>query len=316
MTTSTSVHPSVATAFGRLVDYAGLFPPAKLAMEPAVAEYDVARGGTHVWMLGRFIVPASRIDELLAAAVGRRPIALSVIVDADLEPRQWLGSVEAVLDRLATLRTSGAAVVEALEVPLPRLLAARDSYDAPIGQFTMLAGRYGLRDLPLYIEPPRDDRWRALLPGTMMALARARCGAKLRCGGVVAQAFPSIEDVAAFIHTAVAERVPFKATAGLHHPVRHLNEPTGFVMHGFLNLLAAAAVAHRVTSGELESIVAEEDAGAFGFDERSFHWRNEYASMEELCTAREHRFVGYGSCSFSEPVDDLTQLSILPTSGA
>lgn len=41
------------------VDYAGLFPPAKLDMETAVRNYASYQEGEHSWALGRFIVPVS-----------------------------------------------------------------------------------------------------------------------------------------------------------------------------------------------------------------------------------------------------------------
>ena len=45
---------------------------------------------------------------------------------------------------------------------------------------------------------------------------------------------------------------PFKATAGLHHPVRRGEE------HGFLNLLAAATA----PLGRIDEVLAEEDGSA------------------------------------------------------
>ncbi len=124
--------------------------------------------------------------------------------------------------------------------------------------------------------------------------------------------FPALAEVASFIAAARSENVPFKATAGLHHPVRHLDPVTGFMQHGFLNLLAAAALARRVTGGTLEQIVAEEDASAFAFDDDAFSWRAERIGVAELERARREGFVAYGSCSFSEPVDDLIALGMLP----
>ena len=47
-----------------MVDYAGLFPPAQLPLEKAVREYAVHLGGAEAWMLGRFIIPAQRLEEL------------------------------------------------------------------------------------------------------------------------------------------------------------------------------------------------------------------------------------------------------------
>ena len=115
-----------------------------------------------------------------------------------------------------------------------------------------------------------------------------------------------------FVVAAAAERVPFKATAGLHHPVRHLNAPSGFTMHGFLNLLCASTFAGRADTATLRSIVADESPASFTLNQDGLAWRDLRASDEEIAAARQHGFVAYGSCSFSEPVEDLTNLSMLP----
>ncbi len=137
-------------------------------------------------------------------------------------------------------------------------------------------------------------------------------GAKIRCGGVTADAFPPVEAVAAFVAACRDASVPFKATAGLHHPIRHVDAATGFPMHGFLNLLAAAvfAWADGVGEAELAALLAEEDPRAFAVSPEGLAARGRFAGVDEITAAREW-FVGYGSCSFSEPVEDLQALGVL-----
>src|SRR5712692_2981712 len=55
---------------------------------------------------------------------------------------------------------------------------------------------------------------------------RAGCFAKLRTGGVKPEMIPAVGDVAAFIAACAERRLAFKATAGLHHPVRALHPLT------------------------------------------------------------------------------------------
>lgn len=311
MSVSNELRGSVRVAFEALIDYAGLFPPAKLAMAQAVDAYMPAQKGPQAWMLGRFIVPASRIGELRGAA-----LPLCVILDVELDPRGWFGAAGTALGELAGLRERDPSLrIEALEVPLAPLLTRRETFDASIGQLGALLDRAGFGDLPAYVELPAGSAAGELLAGAMAALARARLGAKLRCGGVTADAFPSVEAVAAFIASAAVAGVPFKATAGLHHPVRHYNAPSGFTMHGFLNVLAAATFAPRVDFERLTAIVAEEDPAAFGFDAQAFSWRDERADIAELQRTRGRAFAAYGSCSFSEPVEDLVALGILERNG-
>src|SRR3981189_1523885 len=47
-----------------LIDYAGLFPPASLAMPTSVANYDAYSRSEWSWILGRFIVPVAGLAEL------------------------------------------------------------------------------------------------------------------------------------------------------------------------------------------------------------------------------------------------------------
>jgi hypothetical protein len=311
MTTSTNALPAVRTALSHLIDYAGLFPPAKLAVRPALDEFRAACAGPAAWMLGRFIVQTTRLDELRDAAAGER-FALSAIVDAGSDSRTWFAAAQRLADKLAVARRSDAALdIACLEVPLPALASRRETYDAAIGQFAALAERYGLRDLPIYVEVPRDARFLEHLAGTMAALARHRLGAKIRCGGVTPEAFPSVAEVAAFVGAARVEGVPFKATAGLHHPLRHVDAATGFHMHGFLNVLAASVFAGKSGADELEQVVGLEDAAAVRFSDAGLQWGKRTASIEEIAAAREHGFVAYGSCSFSEPVEDLISMQLL-----
>jgi hypothetical protein len=298
MSTST-LQPAVRVAFDRLIDYAGLFPPAKFDMAPALAEYEASRNGPYAWMLGRFIVPASRIEELLSHA-GASQIPLSVIVDAGTDARAWFGKSAELLERLHGYRQQESRIsIEALEVPLPPLLSKRETYEAAIGQFVMLAQRHELRELPAYVEIPRDERFGESIVPTMSAFARYGVGAKVRCGGLIGSAVPSPEELATFLSASGDAGVPFKATAGLHHPVRHFNESSGFTMHGFLNILAAAAQ-RNAPEAALAEIIAREDESDFAA-----------LGVDALKRARA-AFIAYGSCSFSEPVEDLIALSILP----
>lgn len=305
MSTSLALRRSAHTAFKSLIDYAGLFPPAALDMRGALDEYAAAREGPHAWMLGRFIVPISRIGEMGGRS---REFPLSVLVNVTLAPDadsgRWVELAGEALAAVARERESGARI-ESLEVSIPPPRWQRETVDAPLGQLGAVLERENLRDIATYAELPRGA-----VPSA--AAKRARLGVKLRCGGLDASAFPSVETVATFVAAANAEALPFKATAGLHHPVRHLDAATGFTMHGFLNLIAAGAFAPRADEATLAAIVAEEDPSAFTFEDAAFTWRDLRCEVDDLRAMRRSSFVGYGSCSFSEPVDDLTALGILP----
>jgi hypothetical protein len=303
MTASTAPFPSARAALGALVDYAGLFPPAALSLAEAVSEYGSERGGPHAWMLGRFIIGAEQLAHS-ADAVGL-PIAAIVEPDA------------ASLGRAGELRARGARI-ESLEIPIGKAVSPfrdRLSPDEVLDvmgalETDLVAAR--LRDLPACVEIPWTPPWIDALSATFDALARFGLGAKMRCGGVTAQAFPSVEQVAGFIAEAGRTGVPFKATAGLHHPIRHRDAATGFTMHGFLNVLVAAALAESLERAAVAAIVAEEEPRAFTFAHDAIVWRDQRVDLTAIAHARRNAFVGFGSCSFREPVEDLIALGVLP----
>jgi hypothetical protein len=251
-------------ALERLIDDAGLFPPARKPMERAVADHRGARAGAHAWMLGRFLCPAARLGEL--AAAGADPEwRLGAIGDGD-GPRvaayDGPGSVDAI-----ELRWAGA-------VP-----------EAPPG-------------VDLFLEAPAS---------ALDAIAAdGRAGAKIRCGGLTADAFPSDDAVAEFIAGCVRLDLRFKATAGLHHPFRTRDEEIGVLQHGFVNLLAATAL----PDADTVAIIGEPDPGAFELSASGLHWRDRVADAEALARARR-LFTAYGSCSFDEPVADLVAHGVL-----
>lgn len=289
----------------KLIDYAGLFPPANLSMEQSIEEYQAARRSDYGWILGRFICPASRLADLQAGVSSTFP--LSVILETPTEARAWFNAARSAVASLQSLLPA------CLELRLPEPIALRETFGANIAQLAALLSNAGLRDVPTFVEFPRTARWSELLSGGIGSLSRAKMGAKIRCGGITEDAFPSCDEIAHFIAACKEYGVPFKATAGLHHPVRHRDPASGFLMHGFVNVSAAAVFAERpdFAHDQLVSILAEQDAAAFSLAEGEFHWRGYGADTSAISAARNALFTAYGSCSFTEPITDLQSLGML-----
>lgn len=311
---------SGARAFlGGLVDYAGLFPPAALALEPAAAEYARHRAGAGAWMLGRFVVPVARLEELAAALaarptlVGGGPWPLAVLAGApDLD-----AALAALPDQAGTIvaceqARPGDLSVDGLELPLP---------PGP-GAAAALAGALadeGLGGRDVWFEVGADVG--AALDGIAGAAAAwagpgadfPRLGAKLRCGGVTVEAFPSLGRIAAVISGCAERGLPLKFTAGLHHPVRHRATDPPVMMHGFLNVVGAALLAldGRADPSVLAGCLEETDAAAFALDQAGFAWRGHAVAAAAVARARAGALGGFGSCSFDEPRQDLAALGLL-----
>jgi len=119
-------------------------------------------------------------------------------------------------------------------------------------------------------------------------------------------ATPSSQSLAEFLCAAAARRLPFKATAGLHHPIRTST------MHGFLNVFAGATLAwHGMDRNALTSLLNETDPKAFDFQNDGLRWRDWRASTAEVAQARREFAHSFGSCSFDEPIGDLRTLGLM-----
>jgi hypothetical protein len=285
-----------------LVDYAGLFPPAALSMDQAVAEYAAWRRSPEAWMLGRFVLPAGRLVELSRAKGAHlpepgagEPWRLSALLGGDVHG-------DSALVAAFNASSAGRAVVDAVE------LKAGSPEEAEVALGALPPG------LAAFVEVPLDGDLEPLL-----AVLKARgARAKARTGGVVPEAIPRPAEVARFIAACAAAGVPWKATAGLHHPVRaeHAltyagDSPRG-VMHGFLNVFAAGALARAgATPDDLEAVLREQDPSALRFGGDALAWRHLRASVDDVREARRSFATSFGSCSFAEPVAGLRSLGVL-----
>jgi hypothetical protein len=149
-------------------------------------------------------------------------------------------------------------------------------------------------------------------------LARQGGKAKIRTGGITAEAIPRSPDVVRFIAAASRANVPFKATAGLHHAMRGVypltykaNSPLA-PMHGFINLFIAAALLRAgVAETEAQAALDESDPAAFQFGPGSVRWKERRLPIEQIRSTRGQFALSFGSCSFQEPLQDLQALRLL-----
>ena len=289
-----------------LVDYAGLFPPASEDMRDALENYAAYRAGDDRSALGRFIVPASRLKELedsgrglMPRDAGEEPWRLSVLVAGDVSS----AAEEMVMfnRRHQSGSQDGHAVIDVAELKAGTIDdVARQRAQLPVS-FT-----------PYFEIPITGD----VVP-LVKAIARAGARAKVRTGGVTPESIPPADQVIAFIAACRREGVPFKATAGLHHPIRGTYKltyqpasPVG-KMYGFLNVFVASALVYAGESAESGIAVLEEsDPSAFAFEDDAIVWRDRRISAEQIEASRRHFAISFGSCSFREPIDELAPLSL------
>lgn len=283
--------------FKGLVEYAGLFPPASRTMAGAAAEYAEHRLGADREGLGRFVVAASRLEELAdtVAILPEPPTSVSpwaLAVVLGVNARADLVMVNAFT---ADPRHAGLAV-EALELKVTNP-----------GEVAILAEAMPAGSAVFYEMPLADG-----MADIVAAIAEAGGYAKVRTGGVTPDAFPATDALTRFLLAVVRHHLPFKATAGLHHPFRgsfpltYEPDAAHHVMHGFMNLLLATAELVGGGDGETaQAILEEDDADAFVPTTGGWCWRDRHYPDALLTTVRARHFLNFGSCSFREPMESL-----------
>lgn len=294
---------AVRVLFEGIVDYAGLFPPAALSMPVAVRNYAHYRASGAGWMLGRFVCSATALElfsehaePFLPRDAGAIPWRLTVTSS---------GHVDADLERIAAFNTRH-------RVCFDECGAVADAYEVKVSSAADIAAlnRQIPRELMTYLEVPFADA-DELIP----AVAASGRRAKMRTGGVTDTAFPSAEAVVQFLHQCLEYDVTAKATAGLHHPLCGAyrltyddNAPRGR-MFGYMNVfLTAALLAQGADPLLAVQLMNEADAESIVITEERALWHAGDETVEFdrslLWRTRERLLVSFGSCSFTEPVDE------------
>ncbi|GJM18893.1 MAG: hypothetical protein DHS20C14_11060 [Phycisphaeraceae bacterium] len=312
---------TLRTLMTALIDYAGLFPPAKLDMETTVRNYATYLAGDNAFALGRIKCRVSQLEELTKhgaivmpgtyatsgytemAGIGG-PWSISGVIDGDLDA--CLDAIDA-FNQHHEKHEHGLANINAIEVKI----SDPSDVDAALDIIP--------EDLAVALELPTSAIFGGDPRGFVAALAGGEAKAKIRCGGVKPDMIPSTDDIARFINACATAEVAFEPTAGLHHPVRaeqpltYDDNPPRATMHGFLNVfLGAALVRWRIIApDQLVTVLNETDPKAFAFDDEKCSWRGNIIELDRLARAREQFCLGYGSCSFTEPFDDLETLGLI-----
>jgi hypothetical protein len=278
----------IANLLDGLIDYAGLYPPASLDLPAAARNYLSYRQGKDAASLGRLVVDLNRVEELRSVTGDSlQEFHLSVTSSASPDVDSLIRFLDAGLP------------IEAIEIKADTASAIEHiARQLPVGVIA-------------YFEVPVKDTDAAVLDAIDAAGARV----KLRLGGVTAEAFPTSLPIARMLQAIADRRLLFKATAGLHHPLRgrypFTDAPDSAVgtMHGFLNLSCAAALLH--LGGDVTDamrILDEMDRNAWQISRDSIAWRHLSWSALQIGEIRKGFFCSIGSCSFTQPLAEMEAL--------
>lgn len=299
------IRPSVGSLLDGIIDYAGLFPPAKLDMPHTVEKYATHADSDESWMLSRLILPVAKLDEF--------DVAAKAFLPNDLEQDPWAISALTVpagddafendIKRIEAFNNHhtdpdhGLAVIDVIELKGDDARTIDDTLD------------HIPDELFPFFELPIDEDPRGLIA----TLVGCDAGAKVRTGGVRADLYPSPEHLARFIMACSSTDMPFKATAGLHHPVRQYSESVQTTEHGFLNVFIASALANikRINENEIIAVLEETDPDSFVFENETLKWGDHVLDLDEIDETRSFFAISFGACSFDEPLEDLRQLGLI-----
>lgn len=293
----TRVIESLRILLSAALDYAGLCPPTSVEMATAVENFAIYKGCKWNWMLGQFVIPASRLSEfekfLNPIRAERWPI--STLVSSNF--KEGLKSIVEF-----HLKAGERAHVESIEF-----------------KFGSSEEIYALTELlpidaKVYIELASSRN----LVDQIAVIRMAHLRAKFHIAGARAGMNPSLQQIARFIGTCASNGVAFKTSPGLHHPIRGVHPLTNksrsphAPMHGFINVLLAAASAK---AGRMElqlpEILALRDGQALKFHKDGVTCLDSRLTNQQLQNTREQLAISFSCCSFEEPIQELDALGLL-----
>lgn len=280
---TTAAREEIPPLFQGLFDDAALFPPGNAPTPNAVRLHGEHRRSAHAGLVGGFVCPSGRLSELDAAArendLGTRAVSLTVP-----------GGVDELARAVRSVGAYPGLRLAAIEVPVPA-----GELPAALRELSTVAGAEGCA---VFVEVPVRD----VTASISDQLAESGLCLKVRTGGTVAEAFPDEAMLAAAIGTAVRSRVRFKCTAGLHNAIRHVDPATGFAHHGFLNVLLSVHAA-QIGSAVAGDLLAARDPAELA--------RQVRALSPEAAETLRAQFRSIGSCSITEPLNDLRTLGLV-----
>jgi len=300
---------SLRALLAHSIDYAGMFPPCSLELEPALgkqAEYVRLHDS---WMLGAFVLPVGQFDaakQILSQFDPQHPLRVSALGPKIENVAAFCEGLE---ETAASIRSFSAHNVDLVSVVQLEMFLPHD-VELPL----LREARAVIGDVPVFWEasPERAEQTIALLADLNSDIDKPTFGFKLRTGGVTADAFPTSQQIAKALVRPATHQVPIKFTAGLHHPMRQYRDEVQTKMHGFLNVLGAAVLAaeHKWDAPQTAAMLEDENAESFSFDDEFFAWDEWKIDIKRLKDRRKF-ITSFGSCSFDEPREDLRALNFL-----
>lgn len=317
----------------KLMDYAGLFPPASLPMETAIRNYIDYTVMPEKWLLGRFVCPAMRLEELPPfledPSLGRvLPLSLAVLSRPEVEKDRFLEQFRKDASAVCAFakRLGEGARIECYEARLPAEIAGTQrpaEAEALLEDMVHLLEAEGAPVRPIFLELGFTEDYHVPVKTLVRALAgfnrvagpdgSVAAGFKIRCGGSDPSDFPDPDQVSYALALLAGSRVPFKATGGIQHAVRRYNPRMRTRVFGFFNLFGAGILAGALGLDQLKlrKVLVDESAASFSFTDKGFSWREHTVGVEEIARQRAAFATTLTTSTYVDPRHELEQLHLL-----
>jgi hypothetical protein len=304
-----AVSASLRALLDQAIDYAGMFPPCALALEPALRNQAIYVRSPEAWTLNGFVLPVEQFDaatQFFSEFDSQHPLRVAALGAKTAKSDAFF---DEVVNAAAAIRSFSRYGTNLFSISHLEMFLPDDVDSAFLKEAKTIVG-----ELPVFWEAPpeRAGQTVALIAGHNAEENASTFGYKLRTGGVTADAFPTSTQIARALVTAAGHQLPIKFTAGLHHPIRQFRDEVKTKMHGFLNVLGAAVLSaeHQWDADQAVMMLEDEDPRAFSFTDDFFAWRDWKIDTTQL-QYRRKSVRSFGSCSFDEPRDDLRALNLL-----
>jgi hypothetical protein len=284
---------SLRTLLTRSIDYAGMFPPCSVDLEPALKNQAEYVRSPDSWMLSTFVLPVvqfSDATQFVSQFDKHHQLRISALGAKTENAADFLAQLENAAETIRSFQKEHLDLVSIVQL---EMFAPAGVDLAKLNEAATL-----LADLKLqtFWETPAESAEQ-----TIALLARAKqpaFGYKLRTGGVTVDAFPNSVQIARALHASTKHHIPIKFTAGLHHPVQQ------FLGAGVLS------AEHHWDEAQTIEMLEDQRPTSFEFHDTVFAWRDWEVTIDRI-KARRKFATSFGSCSFDEPRKDLRALNFL-----
>jgi len=316
----------------KIIDYAGMFPPANLDLETAYKNYLNYVTCPDSWMISKFVCNVNVLNELSSLHSKLKKdynniksdnwINISVLLTGGNSPKEFLSNLINDVEIVKTYLSEHIEdnIIDTFEVKVPEEFFSKSN--SVLKNFIQnsyeIFNDSGLFRCKLFLEPPINSNSEYVFNKLSNAIAECNhlgdnAGFKLRTGGITQDVFPSVEQISLAIKITNECKIPIKATAGLHLPIRHFDENIGTMMHGFFNFFGSAILncKNNLSLKEIREILNDEKPENFKFNKGNFSWNDITIDTESIFNIRDKNVISFGSCSFDEPRDDLKNLGLM-----